>query len=140
MNRQQRDELKRKMSTPRSPGLVLRSESTCPVHSCGHPVAMADVTGSKCGACRAAHRRKAAASKRQKREDKRDDRRLPDGAVYTKSYRAESKEWSGTLTVQVAGQERKFSTTASGSFRLEMKLDAMYRQAMAEAKPSPEKL
>jgi hypothetical protein len=49
---------------------------------------------------------------------------LPDGSVYQKTYDAAAKLWTATLTIPGTPG---FTTTASGSFRAEVKADRMYR-------------
>ena len=93
-----------------------------------------------CPACKILQREQREAEQKLKREQKglpgqgkwkhgRLVDRLPHDSVFHVTYNAEAERWSGTLTVP--GRE-PFVNDSSGLFKLLPKLDAMYRQWVAE--------
>jgi hypothetical protein len=54
--------------------------------------------------------------------------RLPDGATFNVKYNGNAVEWSGTLTIPVAGEEVTFEGSAPSLFGLEGQLDSKYRR------------
>jgi hypothetical protein len=96
--------------------------------SCGHERPLSDFTGRKCSACRqeAAKRRRAQKEAKPARLDAQHGR-LPDGAVYEKTYSAATETWTATLAIPGLPV---LEATASGSFTVERALDRMYRERL----------
>lgn len=57
--------------------------------------------------------------------------RLPDGSKFEVVYDATQAKWTGTLTVE----DRVFSDSAGGVFKLLTRLDRQYRQTLPPASP-----
>lgn len=61
--------------------------------------------------------------------------RLPDGAQYSKTWDAAAMLWRGSLVIGL----HRFTAEAGGSFKLEAKLDSMWRRHLAgQAAPPTE--
>ncbi len=101
---------------------------------CGHTVGLANLAAANCPACA----KKAAAARRERRQAQRTAKekaeapiqmqqgRLPDGAAFAVTFNAETKTWTGTLTIN----EQTFTGRAGGVFRLLAELDATYRASL----------
>lgn len=104
------------------------------VARCGHAVTvqadpnylketLAKLRSRDCSSCRAQR----VTAEKTAGHDRREGNRLPDGAVFSATYDATRKRWSGTLTIN--GQV--FQDERNGVFGLMAMLDRQYRRSLA---------
>lgn len=117
--------------------------------SCGHETKLFVLASQPCSNCVGKALAKARATRRARKEAKaiadgappswrklaRDSAaRLPNGSRFSVGYDDEKQEWTGFLTVPVAGGEPvAVEATAGGVFRLLAVLDGLYRERVAQA-------
>lgn len=101
-------------------------------YRCGHEQGIPGIAAGDCWTCRNKARVEKNIRNRgrfeAKREANRDANRLPDGAVYCKTYDASTKTW--TVTLAIPGVP-VLSAQGSGSFRTETEVDKLYRAWLA---------
>lgn len=114
-------------------------DNTALRHQCGHAVSVKQLLSRQCDQCSAATRKRRAEKRRawQAQRPQQLDAgsgRLPDGAVYHKTYDAATQTWTATLAIPGLPV---FEATASGSFAVERLLDQQYRRHVAGQQSAP---